>query len=228
MLARTHIQGACPALVRVQGRRPGACCGQHQSSEESRGFSLVELLITLAILTIALSIGVPSMSQWLQNNQIRNAAESIQSGLQLARAEAVRRNTPVRFQLASNLEASCAPASTDAPSHWLVSQDDASGACDAAPSETTAPRIIQKRSANEGSANVRLWADQDSFIFNGTGRLSPVPASAIDIDIKNPGAGSCAHEGGELRCLRIRITQAGQLRMCDPSLSTDHPRGCGS
>ncbi|MFZ2541189.1 MAG: GspH/FimT family pseudopilin, partial [Gallionella sp.] len=66
---------------------------------KSSGFTLIELMITLVILAIAMALGIPSYRDWVQNTQIRNAAESVQNGLQRARAEAVGRNTNVAFVL---------------------------------------------------------------------------------------------------------------------------------
>ena len=62
-----------------------------------RGVSLIELMIGLTILSILILEGMPSFAAWMQNTQIRTAAESIQNGLQMARTEAVRRNANVQF-----------------------------------------------------------------------------------------------------------------------------------
>ena len=63
------------------------------------GFSLVELMVTVAVLSLLMTLAVPSFAEWIQNSRIRTAAESIQNGLQVARAEAVRRNARVEFAL---------------------------------------------------------------------------------------------------------------------------------
>jgi type IV fimbrial biogenesis protein FimT len=66
-------------------------------------------------------------------------------------------------------------------------------------------------------------------VFNGLGRIAPpLPAGNITIDINNPNGGTCYAAGGELTCLRIVITPAGQVRMCDPNpdLPAGDPRIC--
>ena len=78
------------------------------SHPPQRGFTLVELMIGIALLAIILAIGGPSFATWLQNTQIRNMSEAVKDGLQLARAEAVRRNARVRFQLVDGLTNGCA------------------------------------------------------------------------------------------------------------------------
>ena len=188
-----------------------------------RGTTLVELMVGLAIVALLFALGAPSFSNWIQNTQIRTSAETIQNGLQLARAEAVRRNAPVRFQMVSDVTAACAASTTGGS--WVVSQDDPAGACASAASDTVAPRIIQVRSSAEGSTNAVVAATQSVVVFNGLGRVTPVPAGNIDIDISNPSGGACA-AAGPMRCLRIRVSTGGQIRMCDPILASTDPQGC--
>ena len=65
------------------------------ANNQQSGFSIIELMVAIVILVITLSIAVPSFSQFILNTQIRSAAESIRNGLQLARAEAIKRNEVV-------------------------------------------------------------------------------------------------------------------------------------
>ena len=46
------------------------------------GFSLIELLITLTVLSIVLAIGVPSVIGWVRAMEVRSSAESLRSALQ--------------------------------------------------------------------------------------------------------------------------------------------------
>jgi type IV fimbrial biogenesis protein FimT len=193
------------------------------------GMSLIELLIGLAIFGILMMIGLPNMTAWLNNSQIRTAGETMLAGLTLARTEAVRRNQIVRFQLVSDLSAGCAIATGG--SNWVVSLDDPSGACNAAPSDTAAPRIVQSRAGGEGTSRVALAATPAGTVyFNGLGRLtSPGGAANMTrVDISNPVGGTCEHvDGGAMRCLRINISIGGEAKMCDPAVTdaTD-PRIC--
>src|SRR3546814_614871 len=61
----------------------------------------IELLLGIAVVSVLLATGVRMFGAWIQNTQIRIAAESIQNGVQLARNEAVKRNANVRFELTS-------------------------------------------------------------------------------------------------------------------------------
>jgi len=195
-----------------------------------RGMSIIELMIGLAIVALVLMVAVPSFTIFLQNTQIRNAAESTLAGLNLARTEAVRRNQPVRFQFVSDLTAGCALVSNSLA--WVVSLADPSGACEVAPSETVAPQTIQKRSATEGARNaVVLATGGTTSTFNGIGMLTG--ASITQIDFSNS-TGVCEHVdvvNGTMRCLRIQVSTGGQARMCDPKvvapvLPDVDPRAC--
>ena len=90
------------------------------------GMTLIELMIGIVVLGILLALGVPTFSRWTQSSQIRNAAEAIHNGLMLARAEAVRRNTTVRFQFVTTTTGACALSDTGAT--WVVSLDTPAGA----------------------------------------------------------------------------------------------------
>lgn len=180
-----------------------------------RGFTMVELMIAVAIIFIVLLLGIPSYRVWIQNTQIRTATESVQNGLQLARAEAVRRNAKVQFVLTdtdpTQDNVSTVAAST-AGKNWMVRVFQTGG------TYTTAD-FIQGRSGGEGSSNAVVAAGQSSFVFNGLGRLTPVPAATVNIDISNPNGGD--------RPLRVMVSVGGLIRMCDPALTlSSNPQGC--
>ena len=189
---------------------------------EQRGFSLIELLIGLVVLGIVLMIGLPSLATWMQNVQLRNAAETINAGLTLARAEALRRNANVRFQLVNSLAASCALSGTG--NSWVVSLTNPAGACNSAPAD--AGPIIQKKDGAEGSPNAAVVATGgDTLVFNGLGRVLQV-TPITQIDITNPVGGAC-QPGGPMRCLRLTVSSGGQVRLCDPAgAATTDPRAC--
>ena len=189
-----------------------------------RGFSLIELMVGIVILGVLMAMAVPRFSDWLRNARVRTSAEAIQNGLQLARAEAVQRNATVRFQLVSTIDDTCA-LDTAGP-HWVVSMDNPAGQCASAPSDTAAPRIIQVRNRAEGSVQTLVAAGQSALVFNGLGRLTPVPAANVAIDVSSTAGGTCVASGGSVRCLRVLVSVGGQIRMCDPALPAGDAQAC--
>jgi type IV fimbrial biogenesis protein FimT len=164
------------------------------------GFSLIEMLIAVAVLALLMALGTPSFSAFLQNRKIRNAADAVLNGLNFAKAEAVRRNTSISFVL-------------DGGSGWTVGCLTVSGAA--------CPAVIQSRSASEGSVNVATTATNLSF--NGFGKASSLaPGVNATINVTNP-LGVCEDIGGTMRCLRVVVTPGGQIRSCDPKLTISSP-----
>jgi len=197
-----------------------------------RGFTLIEIMIALVIVSILLFAAAPAFTAWIQNTRIRTTGDSILTGLQLARAEAVRRNTPMSLSLTDSADNTCALST--AGTSWVISQANPAGACGTAPSDTAAPpdpRIFQTRTASEGSGNTTVAAQDSVFTYNGMGRLTAAPTAPGNIDIRNPAGGACA-PGGPMRCLRIVVSLGGLgnlgglARMCDPARPNTDPQGC--
>jgi type IV fimbrial biogenesis protein FimT len=157
------------------------------------GFTIVELMIGLAIVAILVFSAVPSYTAWMQNTKIRNATESVLNGLQLARAEAIRRNVSVQFDLSAD-------------SAWTIQVADATA------------EIVQQRAAAQGSSGVTLAvqpAGATRVTFNSLGRVAGAnPITAVTFDVppeKLPADLS--------RELRVTLSPAGRVRMCDPGVT---------
>jgi type IV fimbrial biogenesis protein FimT len=161
------------------------------------GVTLIELLIGFVLVGVLLALGVPSFSAWMQNLQVRNAAESIFNGLQLARANAVQRNKSVTFTMAGP------------DSSWSVTIDSP----DLVLGE---PATVQARSATEGTPNALITTSDAAIRFNGLGSTN-LPAAAT-IQVTNPAGGACQTSGtvGKMRCLNITVSVGGRVKMCDP------------
>ena len=63
----------------------------------SKGFTMVELMVTLAVAAVLLGIAVPSFQGMLERNRVAAQSNELLGGLQAARSEAIRRNATHRF-----------------------------------------------------------------------------------------------------------------------------------
>ena len=168
----------------------------------SSGFTLIELMITITIFSIAIAMGVPSYRTWVQNTQIRNAAESIQNGFQRTRAEAVKRNANVEFTLGVN-------------SSWVIRV-------------VSSGEILESRSGNEGSRSVTVAVTPGGATTVTFSNLGAVVANAdasatvtrVDLD-------SSVLDAADSRNLSVTLGLGGNVRMCDPNLAAgSNPQAC--
>lgn len=73
----------------------------------SRGMSLIEASIAMAIAAITLATAAPGFRGFIEKQRLDGAAAQLASDLQFVRAEAVMRNTPLRLTLHETAWGSC-------------------------------------------------------------------------------------------------------------------------
>lgn len=66
-----------------------------QWNRHAEGFTLVELMVTVALLAILAALAVPSFTNLINSNRLAGAANDIVAALQVARMEAIRRGQSV-------------------------------------------------------------------------------------------------------------------------------------
>lgn len=92
------------------------------------GFTLIELMITVAIVGILLLVGLPSLKSTMQGNQLVAATNELLSALHVARSEAIKLNSRVSICPTSGGGTLC--AGSDWSKGWVVFVDGAAPAGD--------------------------------------------------------------------------------------------------
>ena len=174
-------------------------------NRHARGFTLIELAIALVVISVLFALGIPSFKAWVLNSQIRDGAEAVLNGVQVARANAIQRNLLVVFTLT--------PQAGSTPASWSVDLDNGTA-------------NIQRWSGAEGASQTTMTTDNGNtkVTFNGLGQRvtnTDGSGSLTQVDVT-----SSTSSAAEIRPLRIVVGTAGSAKMCDPSLAATDPRAC--
>jgi type IV fimbrial biogenesis protein FimT len=175
------------------------------------GFNLVELLIGLAIAAMLLTLAAPGYQQFMVNTHIRNAAESIATGLRTAQAHAIKRNANCALAPPQCVEFVLNPALG-----WDIVDENG-------------PTTLESVRWATGSAQFATVAvtpgGAQRVSFNGLGRVvspNPIDATAgiTQVDITSASIATP-------HALRVLVTAGGLgIKTCDPNLPATDTKGC--
>ena len=114
---------------------------------DSKGFSVVELLIVMAVAGILMAIGMPSFVDFTRDVRAGSMMSTLTADIQSARSEAVKRNARILFcarATATGNSCTGAPGANVWMNGWLVCYDrDSDGACDASTAAEPNPITVQ-------------------------------------------------------------------------------------
>ena len=159
-----------------------------------RGFTLVELMVTLALMGVTLAFAVPAFGQLSANYRVRAAGESLLSALHLARAEAVRRNAPVTFTLVGTRAG------------WSVTDG--------------AGTVIRSRSdSDKATLAVAASNAASSVTFLPTGLVATTGTRISQLSVTSSYVGTDSRRldvmgGGLIRLCSPQVSAANDLRRC--------------
>jgi type IV fimbrial biogenesis protein FimT len=181
--------------------------------------------VAITLLAILMMLAVPEFNTWINNTRVRSVAESLQNGMRVAQAEAVRRNRTVAFFL-TNDEPSVAAVPAANGGNWGVRTVAVVGL-------DAVAEFVRGAAINEGNTSVAGTgvviaatnpAAAPAICFNAAGQQVTLAAEGCTAaetryDISRPGAD---------RSLRVIVSIGGRVRMCDPNkvLSDTNPDGC--
>jgi len=124
------------------------------------GFTLIELMVTLAVGVVILSIGVPAFLGMMSNNQAAGYANDLVGAMRLARSEAVKRGSDVTVCASNSDQTACSGTAWN--NGWIVFTDDDGS-----------------NSLGEGEMIIKVWSIQSTERESLTIRDTPTPPEAI-------------------------------------------------
>jgi type IV fimbrial biogenesis protein FimT len=135
------------------------------TSKYQSGFTLYELLITMLVIGVILTLGIPSFSDFTQNSRIASTANDLHSSFHLARSEAARAKAPVTICASADPmgAALCDGASFDGG--WIIFVDLNGDIQRAGAGEN----VLRAHPPVDTAINVTTNAGADYFGFAATG-----------------------------------------------------------
>jgi len=90
--------------------------------KKNAGFTLVELLITIVIIGVLLTVGIPALKTFMQGNQLVASTNELIAAFNVARSEAIKRNGSVTVCESTN-GTTCSVGTGDWQDGWIVFVD---------------------------------------------------------------------------------------------------------
>lgn len=87
----------------------------------SRAFTLIELMVTISVLAVVISLAAPSFSSMLRENRLAALSTEVQGALQLARSEAIKRRESITVCRSNAAQTTCANG-TNWGAGWLITR----------------------------------------------------------------------------------------------------------
>lgn len=87
------------------------------------GFTLYELLTTMLIVGVVLSLGIPNMQSFRQNSRMTAAANDLHSSFHLARSEASRAKIPITICASADSMAANPTCGGELEAGWIIFED---------------------------------------------------------------------------------------------------------
>jgi len=139
----------------------------HRFSNNTRGFTLIELMVTIAIGGVLLAVGLPSFQDFMANSRMAATNNSLVYSIQLARSTSMERLAPAGVCASSTpmADAATCDAGVGFESGWIVYGDDNSNGSRDANEE------VMERVEAAGGAFTFTASDaiDDQIYFNDSG-----------------------------------------------------------
>ena len=156
----------------------------------SRGFTLIELMVTLAVAAVLAGLAAPSIKDFIVRSRMTNIGNEFTSGVLRARNEAINRNTCVTLCMSTTADGAapvCATSGTDLQVGWIAFLNPSCNSAANAPAETIDLFLTRVSAGNDFSLNA-IEGAPTKLMVNPRG--SPGIMSAVQYNLIYQTAGN--------------------------------------
>lgn len=191
-----------------RARLAGTTLGnERMPTDRQSGFTLIELMIAVAVLAILLAMALPSFQQSMRSNRVATTTNEMLASLALARSEAIR-GTRGGGVCASTAGTAC--DGTQWGDGWMIWIDVGNAGIGTFEATDTVVRFSQPKSKTEVGAG-----SATAFSFDNRGRMSArnsggslLPGGALNIEVRPDTCPS-----GQELVRNLTVTPVGQVRV---------------
>jgi len=171
-----------------------------------RGFTLVELMISLLVLAILAALATPSFTDFFERNRVRGAADEVVSLISNARAESVKNDLDVSIAMRGSGTAWCLGANAAAAAVGGAPAGPASpcDCTDASACQVGGQRLVVA-SGDYRDVSVRTALASDLFFDSTLGALAPLGTGVLTL--------TSPHGKYDVS---VQVGALGQARLCTP------------
>ena len=164
------------------------------------GFTLLELVIVMAIVAIGVALAVPTYQNVTQRRQTTAQAEELAAFLAFTQSEAIKKNTPISVELKYT-----------SANNWCIGAAETLTGCDCKGLGTacTIEGVFRTMSSATQEKSSMLSPGSDDVVF----AFDPVRGTMIDIDLI-PHAFTLQSDNAKYE-LRVDVAPTGRIKICN-------------
>jgi len=185
-------------------------------SPAASGFTLIELMITLAIMAIVITVGIPNLSSFVNAQRVRTATSDIMADIAFARAEAIKESRQAIMER-------MAGATGTWKDGWRICVDlNSNGTCDAAEVRKISPPISGRSKVCSTTADL-----DNRIVFRPDGRVVRAAAPGANDGIKVSDDNNDANVANDrIRLIFIGVIGRPRAEVQDNDPSTTRGTAC--
>lgn len=194
------------------------------NTKRELGFTLYELLMTLLVIGVVLSLGIPNLRDFSANSRIAATANDLHSSFLVARSEAARSKSNITICASANSQLAAANCNGTFDDGWIIFVDTNGDLQRLGATEN----VLRRNPAIDTSININVNGGATFFSFapTGLGRGDVGGNTAFSTAILCDGRGNTKAAGGSSSARYLVVTPIGRATVIRDVAAITAAGGC--